>query len=54
VGAALDRLFQARVRGQSAWFDRVVALVETPHAAAQVVTALAEDALTAARFRRMR
>ena len=48
---ALDRLFQARVRGQCGWFQRVIALAETPEARAQVAEALVEDALTAARFR---
>jgi hypothetical protein len=48
---ALDRLFQARVRGGCAWFDRVIALAETGEARAAVAAALAEDALTAARFR---
>ena len=48
---ALDRLFQARARGQSPWFSRVLALAETPAAAAALQAALREDALTAARFR---
>ncbi len=48
---ALDRLFQARTRGATGWFDRVVALAETPSAQAEVRTALREDAVTAARFR---
>lgn len=48
---ALDRLFQARVRGQCRWFDRVLAWVATPAAAAAVTAALRDDALTAARFR---
>ena len=51
VAAALDRLFQARVRGQCPWFDRVVALAETPEARAMVEAALRDDAVTAARFR---
>lgn len=29
AAAALDRLFQARVRGACPWFERVVALAET-------------------------
>jgi hypothetical protein len=51
AAAALDRLFQARVRGQCGWFDRVLALAETVAAQAQVMAALREDAVTAARFR---
>ncbi|WP_158292072.1 hypothetical protein, partial [Paracraurococcus ruber] len=51
AAAALDRLFQARVRNQCPWFDRVVALAETPEARAQVEASLREDAVTAARFR---
>ena len=51
AAAALDRLFQARVRGQCPWFDHVVALAETPEARAAVAAALAGDAVTAARFR---
>lgn len=47
---ALDRLFQARVRGQSAWFDRVLVLDEEG-AGAAVTTALREDSLALARFR---
>lgn len=45
---ALDRLFQARVRGEVPWFDRVVA----PHEAETLLReAIAADALSAARFR---
>ena len=51
AAAALDRLFQARLRGQCGWFDRVVALAETEVARAQLTAALREDAVTAARFR---
>src|SRR3954471_8455713 len=43
---ALDRLFQARVRGQCAWFERVLAIVETPAAAAEIEVALREDPVT--------
>jgi hypothetical protein len=50
AGHALDRLFQARVRGQSAWFDRVLVLAE--HGAGAAITAaLQEDSLALARFR---
>ncbi len=51
AAVALDRLFQARVRGQCAWFDRVVAVAETEDARALVAAALAGDAVTQARFR---
>jgi hypothetical protein len=51
AAAALDRLFQARVRNQCPWFDRVVALAETVEARAAIAAALREDAVTAARFR---
>ena len=51
AAAALDRLFQARVRAQCGWFDRVLVIVETSEAAAEVAAALQEDAVTAARFR---
>jgi len=45
---ALDRLFQARVRGTVPWFVRVVA---TSEARAAVAAAIRDDAVTAARFR---
>ncbi|SDB69519.1 hypothetical protein [Belnapia rosea] len=48
---ALDRLFQARVRGQVPWFERVVALAGSASGQAQVQAALTGDAVTAARFR---
>jgi hypothetical protein len=51
AAAALDRLFQARVRNQCPWFERVVALAETAGARAAIAAALREDAVTAARFR---
>jgi hypothetical protein len=51
AATALDRLFQARVRGACRWFDRVVALAETDLARAELAAALKDDALTAARFR---
>lgn len=51
AAAALDRLFQARARGQCAWFTRVLAVAETPAAAAEIQAALRDDAVTAARFR---
>ena len=51
AAAALDRLFQARVRGACGWFDRVVALADTEPARAEVAAALRDDAVTAARFK---
>ena len=51
AAAALDRLFQARVRGACPWFERVVALAETPEARDAITAALRDDAVTAARFR---
>lgn len=51
AAAALDRLFQARVRSQCAWFDRVVALADNAAAQAEVEAALRDDAVTRARFR---
>lgn len=45
---ALDRLFQARIRGACPWFDRIV--VE-PGAGPAVAVALREDPLARARFR---
>lgn len=51
AAAALDRLFQARVRNACPWFDRVLALAESPEAAASIREALAQDAVASARFR---
>jgi hypothetical protein len=51
AAAALDRLFQARVRGAVPWFERVVALAGTAAGQQEIATALASDAVTAARFR---
>lgn len=51
VAAALDRLFQARVRGNCGWFERVLALAETDAARAALAQAMRDDAVTAARFR---
>ncbi len=48
---ALDRLFQARVRGKAAWFDRVLVLAATEAGRAELAQALAQDPLTSARFR---
>ncbi|MBU8538289.1 hypothetical protein [Falsiroseomonas tokyonensis] len=51
VSAALDRLFQARVRGTAPWFDSVLAVVTDTTCRAEVETALMHDPLTQARFR---
>ncbi|WP_439598739.1 hypothetical protein [Falsiroseomonas sp.] len=51
VSAALDRLFQARVRGTCPWFDSVLAVVPDDASRTEVETALQHDPLTAARFR---
>lgn len=51
AAAALDRLFQARIRNACPWFERVIALAETPAAEAEIAAALVRDAVTAARFR---
>lgn len=51
AAVALDRLFQARIRGNCAWFDRVGALVSTPASRLQVRAALSDDPMTLARFR---
>ncbi|UPY37486.1 hypothetical protein [Sediminicoccus sp. KRV36] len=47
---ALDQLFQARARGQSKWFDRVLVLAEGL-AGEAVQAALREDSMASARFR---
>lgn len=51
VAIALDRLFQARVRGRTPWFDRVAILVAAPAIRQDLAAALAGDALTLARYR---
>ena len=51
AAAALDRLFQARVRGSAPWFERVVALASTEAGRAELDAALVGDAVTTARFR---
>ncbi|HEV7267386.1 MAG TPA: hypothetical protein VGN83_21145 [Falsiroseomonas sp.] len=51
AATALDRLFQARVRGNCGWFERVVALARSEAARSQLAAALRDDAVTAARFR---
>jgi hypothetical protein len=51
AAAALDTLFQARIRNTCPWFEQVIALAETPEAKAEIAAALTRDAVTAARFR---
>jgi hypothetical protein len=51
VATALDRLFQARVKGATGWFQRVIAFAPSAEAQASVLAALREDAVTLARFR---
>lgn len=51
AATALDRLFQARIRGGCGWFERVLVLAGTEADRHAVATALAGDAVTAARFR---
>jgi hypothetical protein len=50
VAEALGRLFLARARGEVAWF-RSVAVLATPAGEAAVRAALAEDQVSAGRFR---
>ena len=51
VAEALSRLFQARARGEVAFFRSVLALPTTPEGAAAIRAALTEDVFVAARFR---
>jgi hypothetical protein len=51
VAEALGRLFLARARAEAAFFNGVVAVVATPAGEASVRAALAEDQLSAGRFR---
>lgn len=51
AATALDGLFQARVRGACAWFERVVALADAEDVRDAITAALRDDAVTAARFR---
>ncbi len=48
---ALDRLFQARARGQSAWFERVGVFATSSIGRDQVLAAMTGDVLTLARYR---
>ena len=51
VAESLARLFLARARGDVAFFRSVVAVVATPAGEAAVRAALAEDQVSAGRFR---
>jgi hypothetical protein len=51
AAVAFDRVFLARVKGDCAWFDRVVAVAATEVGQSALAAALAEDAATRARFR---
>lgn len=51
LAQAMDRLFLARVRGQSPWFNRVVAFVPGEDARAALARALRGDAVVSSRFR---
>ena len=51
VAEALGRLFLARARGEVAFFHAVVAVTATPAGEAAVRAALAEDQVSAGRFR---
>ncbi|MFH5925024.1 hypothetical protein [Roseomonas xinghualingensis] len=51
MAQALDRLFLARVKGQTKWFDRVVALLPDEPARQALASALRDDAVTASRYR---
>jgi hypothetical protein len=51
AATALDRLFQARVKGRMGWFQRVIALAPGEAAQVAVLAALHDDAVTRARFR---
>ncbi|NKE46801.1 hypothetical protein HB662_18620 [Roseomonas frigidaquae] len=51
VAEALDRMFQARIRGRCAWFDQVIGVIGTVEAQREVLGALDQDPLARARFR---
>jgi hypothetical protein len=51
AAGALDRLFQARIRGRCPWFERVLACPAGDTARQELLAALREDVLTMARFR---
>ena len=51
AGRALGRLFLARARGEVAFFDRVLVLLPSDAAWAEVARAVAQDVLASARYR---
>lgn len=51
AAVALDRLFQRRARGETAFFRRVVAVTMTPAGAEAVRAALRDDPVASARYR---
>ena len=51
AAVALDRLFQARARNRTGWFDRVAVIVATAAARTEVAAALEQDVLSRARYR---
>ena len=51
AAAALDRLFQDRIRGRCPWFERVLACPDGFQTGKELAMALREDVLTTARYR---
>lgn len=51
VAIALDRLFMARLKGEVAWFDTILAVVRSADGQAAIRAALEQDSVAAARFR---
>ncbi len=51
VAEALSRLFLAQIRGEVAYFHRVLAVTETAAGMAAILGAVAEDPVVRARFR---
>jgi len=51
AAVALNRLFQARAKGEVLFFRRVVAVTQTPEAGLAVWAAVRGDPLTSGRFR---
>lgn len=51
AAVALDRLFLARMRGETPWFEEVIAVTRTEAGRTALHTALEQDSVTAARFK---
>jgi len=51
AAVALNRLFQARAKGEAPFFRRVLAVTQTPEAALAVWAAVRSDPLSSGRFR---